>query len=102
MLSDDDIQRVAIQCGMKSGQHWNKGRMNTSKMRSFARAIEREVRKQVLEDAAHPDAVEALRDLLPLAEAFTRKAVFTAQRAGELASILDRARAVLAAQGGDR
>ena len=46
------------------------------------------------------DAIEALRDLLPLAEAFTRKAVFTAQRAGELASILDRARAVLAAQGG--
>ena len=52
MLSDDDIQRVAIQCGMKSGQHWNKGRMNTLKMRSFARAIEREVRQQALEDAA--------------------------------------------------
>ena len=52
--------------------------------------------------SAQADAVEALRDLLPLAEAFTRKAVFTAQRAGELASILDRARAVLAAQGGDR
>ena len=46
------------------------------------------------------DAIEALRELGPLAEAFTRKAVFTAQRAGELASILDRARAVLAAQGG--
>lgn len=46
------------------------------------------------------DAIEALRDLLPLAEAFTRKAVFTAQRAGELASILDRARR-LAAQGGN-
>ena len=59
MLSDDDIQRVAIQCGMKSGQHWNKGRMNTSKMRSFARAIEREVRKQVLEDAS-----SAVRELL--------------------------------------
>ena len=52
MLSDDDIQRVAIQCGMKSGQHWNKGRMNTSKMRAFARAIEREARQQALEDAA--------------------------------------------------
>lgn len=52
MLSDDDIQRVAIQCGMKSGQHWNKGRMNTSKMRSFARAIEREARQQALEEAA--------------------------------------------------
>ena len=53
-----------------------------------------------LQSSAQADAVEALRDLLPLAEAFTRKAVFTAQRAGELASILDRARAVLAAQGG--
>ena len=52
MLSDDDIQRVAIQCGMKIGQHWNKGRMNTSKMRAFARAIEREDRQQALEDAA--------------------------------------------------
>ena len=52
MLSDDDIQRVAIQCGMKSGQHWNKGRMNTSRMRAFARVIEREARRQALEDAA--------------------------------------------------
>ena len=52
MLSDDDIQRVAIQCGMKIGQHWNKGRMNTLKMRYFARAIEREARQQALEDAA--------------------------------------------------
>ena len=52
MLSDDDIQSVAIQCDMKIGQHWNKGRMNTSGMRAFARAIEREVRRQALEEAA--------------------------------------------------
>ena len=52
MLSDDDIQRVAIQCDMKIGQHWNKGRMNTLRMRAFARAVEREVRQQALEDAA--------------------------------------------------
>ena len=68
MLSDDDILRVAIQCDMKIGQHWNRKRMNTSGMRAFARAIEREVRKQVLEDAAKAcDAIErrkwlALRD----------------------------------------
>ena len=59
MLSDDDIQRVAIQCAMKIGQHWNRERMNTSRMRAFARAIEREVRKQVLEDAS-----SAVRELL--------------------------------------
>ena len=122
MLSDDDIQRVAIQCGMKSGQHWNKGRMNTSKMRSFARAIEREVRKQVLEDAAHPDAVEALRRLVAAViddegddpgnapgHAHSRPGIWDddnepaiAGKPCEKCAAWSNARAVLAAQGDDR
>ena len=107
MLSDDDIQRVAIQCDMKSGQHWNRDRMNTSKMRSFARAIEREVRRQALEDAAHPDAVEALRMALD-ALSCTGESHDPGHRCTHCDEYVDRnsvvrklIRAVLAAQGGN-